>query len=258
MDAIAGSVAPGAGFELKRLGIRGLVHPARNGTGRDLHSGGRPVRRLLMFRAILLLTAASAVVSSGGCGIYNPRHGMILRGDWSLEMNRVPWLNSRTQSYDEVGPWRLQRRRDPAAAGRTGKAASRYRGMRVRAAPKWWPTVARRRPWSAAPVRGRMGRAPRLRPPQQVAHSRFHPVPTRPVFTPWNCPTADPGASSPQQMQSPGMQPPRELIPTPAASQSTTQSSRASSQVKTTAWIFKPEEASDQTLGVQIAGTWMI
>ena len=39
------------------------------------------------------------VVCSGGC--FRPRHGVIVRGDWSLEMNRVPWLVSRTDAHEE-------------------------------------------------------------------------------------------------------------------------------------------------------------
>lgn len=206
------------------------------------------MRRLLIFRAILFLTAASAVVSSGGCGIYNPRHGMILRGDWSLEMNRVPWLNSRTQSYDEVGRAGCSEGMilQPPAQPESCVEVS---GMPGACGPQMAAHRCPPPPLVCRKCAGAHGAGAAASPPQQqVALSRFHPVPTRPVFTPWNCPTADPGVGSPQEQQAPGMQPPRELIPTPAASQSTTQRSRANSQVKTTAWVFKPEEASDQTL----------
>ncbi len=189
---------------------RSILDRARGRLGR---AGGRPVRRLLLFQVALAMMGGLLATGSG-CGLYNPRHGTILRGDWSLELNRTPWLNSRTQSYDEVGEAScgpgmvLQPPMSP-------KGCAEVPGVPVTHScppgPVRCGTCARVRAPTSAP------------PPQQMAHSRFHPVPTRPVFTPWNCPTSDPRRRAPQGPQPPQSQPRGEVIPTPAASQAATQ-----------------------------------
>lgn len=206
------------------------------------------MRRRLLSQAFFLVTAA-VLVSGSGCGLYNPRHGMILRGDWSLELNRVPWLNSRTQSYDEVGegcsaPGMLLE--PPAAPGSCANASG---------APVPCPTQAVAHRCPPAPLRclacERSHFASATPPPQQVAHSRFHPVPTRPVFTPWTCPTSTSPPGPSQTPPSPQAQPERELIPTPAASQEASQPTRADRAVTSAAWIFQPEDAKGERFAVR-------
>lgn len=51
-------------------------------------------RKSVLAACLLLATCAGA-----GCGYQRPRHGFILRGDWSLELNRVPWLASHGPLY---------------------------------------------------------------------------------------------------------------------------------------------------------------
>ncbi len=195
------------------------------------------MRRPLQIQMTLLILGGLLATGSG-CGICNPRHGMLLRGDWSLELNRVPWLNSRTQSYDEVG--------EGCDQGTMVQPPMSPQGcVDTSGAPVACPTQPVAHSCQPGPLACRMcsgSRADgRAAPPQRGAHSRFHPVPTRPVFTPWNCPAPDPRAHAPHRPQTPRMQQESELIPTPEASQSSMQPTRAASPTTSSAWVFQPE-----------------
>ena len=48
----------------------------------------------------MVLIGSSLVVVNLGCRP-NQRHGLILRGDWSLECNRTPWLSGRETTIQE-------------------------------------------------------------------------------------------------------------------------------------------------------------
>jgi hypothetical protein len=216
-----------------------VQHVATNAAynrSRLAESGGRPVRRRLLLQVPLLL-AVGVLLSSCGCGLCNPRHGMILRGDWSLELNRVPWLNSRTQSYDEVGE-------ESCGPGMPLRPPISPEGcVGASGVPVAGPSpVAHTCPRGGLMCRtcARSNSATSAPSPQQVAHSRFHPVPTRPVFTPWNCPVPDPETGAPQKLQPVQEQPQSEVIPTPAASQSAMKPTRASGSVTSASWVFQP------------------
>lgn len=191
------------------------------------------MRRLLFLQAVLVL-AAGVVASSSGCGLCNPRHGMILRGDWSLELNRVPWLNSRTQNYDETGGescgpgMALQPPEGCAGASRTPIACPSPVAHTCPRGGVLCRTCGRQSPVSPSSTE------------QQLGYSRFHPVPTRPVFTPWNCPTPDAGATVPQKSQPAQEQPEREVIPTPEVSQAAMRPTHAGGAVTTASWVFRP------------------
>ena len=197
------------------------------------------MRRRLPFKTILLL-ASCLIANSSGCGIYNPRHGTILRGSWSLECNRVPWLNSRTRSYDEVGESGCGQGMvtSPAIGNADGTVSALYPAQPAAHVCASGPLACRScaQTASATPVSPPMG------------HSRFHPVPTRPVFTPWKCPTAATRKSAPVRPARPS-QP--EVIPTPEASLSTMVPTRADSRVKNAAWIFQPEDSSVPTIAAR-------
>jgi hypothetical protein len=202
------------------------------------------VRRLLFFQATIL-AATGLLATSSGCGLYNPRHGMILRGDWSLELNRVPWLNSRTQTYDESGEGGCGTMIGPEGIG-PGGALGATTGLSY-AAPEGCRTGQTSHRCLPGGVRCRTcaashGSVPTMAPAQQVAHSRFHPVPTRPVFTPWNCPKTDPRTNTaPKKPTQPRTQSAPELIPTPAAPRATSHSTGADESVASAAWVFRPE-----------------
>ena len=56
-------------------------------------------RRRIGLVAIACLLLAMSV----GCNLCaRPRHGLIVRGDWSFELNRVPWL-ARRAAEDSPG-----------------------------------------------------------------------------------------------------------------------------------------------------------
>ncbi len=41
------------------------------------------------------------ILACSGCRCPNPRHGVIVRGDFSLELNRIPWMKKRGTEYQE-------------------------------------------------------------------------------------------------------------------------------------------------------------
>ena len=149
-----------------------------------------------------LLGCALLLVVTGCC--YRPRHGVVVRGDWSLELNRVPWLVNRTQS---LGEYSVPRDGCLADGAPMGPAAG----------PGHCSRCGRLLGGGAAQPDGEAG---------CQAHSRFHPVPTRPVFqapVEHYSPIARPegeqesGAADANRVQTgpSGAPPPVELIPAP-------------------------------------------
>ena len=209
-------------------------------TGRSLlaeKKGGRPVRRPLLLQATILLAAGSLLVSTGCCTRF-PGYGTIIRGQWSLECNKVPWLDSREETCEEIsggdcGPGMMLGA--PCEGGDVPLACSTAHGCR--------PGLMGCRTCGHSTVGGPQS--------QQMGHGRFHPVPTRPVFTPWKCPPAGPAAKpSHGRARQPEQMAP-EVIPTPAGTQSRREPTRADSSVASAAWIFRPEEASGPTLAAK-------
>jgi hypothetical protein len=201
-------------------------------------SGGRPVRRLLLFHFAAAAIFSLLLVSSG-CGLCGVRHGMILRGDWSLEMNRVPWLNSHSRTavdsgQSDCGDTMVAAPAAACVGGPSGSSAvhqTAHRGVGCRhASPACSSCAASVQPAAE---------------PQKTAHSRFHPIPTRPVFTPWNCPKPAAPRAAPKAPSAPVAP---ELIPTPPAAKAAMRPTRADSQVASTAWIFAPSEAASASV----------
>ena len=55
----------------------------------------RPWQRMSLIFALALLVMAS------GCHIHKkPKRGVLLRGDWALEINRTPWIGDSAESYE--------------------------------------------------------------------------------------------------------------------------------------------------------------
>lgn len=135
-----------------------------------------------------IAVACMLLVVCGGC-LCRPRHGMIIRGDWSPEMNRVPWVASRSAADQECSETAIEC--SPACL-MEGEMSAGY--------PCEPPTAAQPdadRTSHSAPQSGSGGRIFQRRGRSRVAdsvqpaiaaapheHSRFHPVPTRPVFLP--------------------------------------------------------------------------
>ena len=142
-------------------------------------------------RSVGLLTLACLllVTYAGGCHWARPRHGVILRGDWSMELNRVPWLAHRADVHEECSVSECATGCVPVgeggADGEFGSGGG-CEGPTVAAPPAddlSGPVcrggVCRR----CRACRGLLGAGP-VQPAVALSyrHSRFHPVPTRPVF----------------------------------------------------------------------------
>jgi len=190
----------------------------------------------------LLLTSCCV-----GCGRL-VRHGWILRGDWSLEMNRVPWLTGRSESHQEVS--------EEGACFSTGC-------VDVEAGPAMTPTEAP--PFEGASCsrcgarglcshRGASDAGKSASVEGSDGLSRFHPVPTRPVFEPRWDPLTIPADSSwteppqiePEPTQRAPLPRPVEVVPVPQPED------RAASRTKNTqpgrtSWVFCRPVAPDPT-----------
>jgi len=133
-----------------------------------------------MMTRYLLAAAAVWACSAAGCCSKN---GYILRGDWSFELNRVPFLASNGPTYQssECGDCTaVDSQCAPACAH--GAACDGPRGA-TRAIPHRCQHHGA--PYHEGPVGDEMHPPmPEPPPPAHAAHARFHPVPTRPVFEP--------------------------------------------------------------------------
>lgn len=129
----------------------------------------------------LAVVALASTLGSAGCCCQ--RKGIVLRGDWSFELNRVPHMRSNgptysgdacTMSCDEYSCTSCD---DGSCVGcrSGGQAGGRSGGG-------YYESV----PGGAGSSGGYESGAPMPAPPQPTpaAQSRFHPVPTRPVFEP--------------------------------------------------------------------------
>lgn len=122
-----------------------------------------------------MMAAATLLCALAGC--CNPK-GFILRGDWSIEMNRVPWLAGHGAEYESC---------DDDSTGHECAGAScthAHRGENCKSAPCVRQPVQE----SAESVHSAV--ESETPPAEHGAHRsvtpaapvRFHPLPTRPVF----------------------------------------------------------------------------
>jgi len=199
-----------------------------------------------------LLALAAACLCSAGC---IPGRGYLLRGDWSMELNRVPWIGSRTEAYDEKGAGRsdvLMGCESPLP-GTVGGCGPCGTGMGPGAVQGVQPAAPAASP-TTGPGAGELGDA-------GVGPGRFHPVPTQPVFSRrtvsglgLDCmclpsPKTTPAESlMPPAPMPPGVEP--EVIPTPPAESDAAQSAAVPRRLHPTAsgrasWIFPPAQPVD-------------
>lgn len=57
-------------------------------------------RKLFCCYALLVM---ALLMMAQGCVLCSPRKGLIFRGDWAFEINRVPWVKERDSNYKETG-----------------------------------------------------------------------------------------------------------------------------------------------------------
>lgn len=131
---------------------------------------------------------ALALSVSAFAGCCNPK-GFILRGDWSVEMNRLPWLAGHGAEYEAASDEECD---DPREAARKRHSA---RGEEIKT-PQPDKEPAQASPGVPAPAEHQPGEHPPGEIEEEADHPdgdeqasavmaapvRFHPVPTRPVF----------------------------------------------------------------------------
>jgi hypothetical protein len=182
--------------------------------------------------------------TSAGCLHLPVRHGMILKGDWSLEMNRIPWLKGRDNTYQEPSNY---------ATGQNVYAAQ-IDSPFATAGPSPIPAMAAYRPAGCGPGGcGPASSGQSVMGPQP--HARFHAVPTGSAFratpsfapmtsVPTSPPPLPPVKSAPAPLQPSPLPTESQTIPTPRPTslevptrQTAVAREKASQQVS---WIFNP------------------
>lgn len=127
------------------------------------------------------------MVGSSGCCCW-PRHGVIVHRGWSLEMNRVPWVVSRTDAREECSGSGVDCVGGCLTEG--GMSAGLPSESPTPAPPSADASSCRPQKGRGRRLCGRCGQAccgGSVQPvgaTEPYSHPRFHPVPTRPVFSP--------------------------------------------------------------------------
>lgn len=172
-----------------------------------------------------LAAVCSLLLCTSGCFCWpRAKHGLVLRGDWSLELNRAPWLANRSESYQEASP-------DCVPTLQSTAAGVDFAPMPSPGTPQPTTTMPHSPPppqvpqrpaaplpmdesacrlnggrcissgGSMVPVRSLAGG-----PPQEqnvYRHPSFHPVPSQPVFSRREG-VSPPGGSISERQQPPG------------------------------------------------------
>ncbi|MBA4020137.1 MAG: hypothetical protein C0483_23495 [Pirellula sp.] len=155
--------------------------------------------KLLHSRRYALALIALAAVASVGCCC--TRKGLVLRGDWSLELNRVPHMRSNGPTYDAdcAAPSCTSCTSGSCTCGDALSAAGGQefgavdgggsrclvqRGRMVGGAGGEYFDEGHGGAYGDAYAGGENGENYVQHDPAAPAFSRFHPVPTRPVFEP--------------------------------------------------------------------------
>jgi len=204
------------------------------------------VQRAIIRRVGPVAIVCCLLLTCAGCCGLRPRHGLIVRGDWSLELNRIPWLASRGGEYQAPGaPCLSGETMSPADAG---QGASVLPAVAQMCGPQCVGQMCNHRGTRRSPV----AVAKPAAGPGYHNHPRFHPVPSQPVFSPRadRFPSVSGGTSSPAYPEpglgappndgaTPQKQLPPEEIPTPPPSSSTAaQAETAEETSKSSSWIF--------------------
>lgn len=200
------------------------------------------MRGLPQHRAVWLIVGCCLLVADSGCCWQRPRHGVIVRGDFALELNRIPWMTGRGEQYPhaDCGEAECAEACEPCLSGGCKRPCA---GGEEAAA----------KPVAAAGC---------------CNQPRFFPVPTRPVFSAradFSCPPVPPGViRQPEGLPGAGgampieVCPPRsvpsgsgtaepELVPTPPGEKPSPDKPAGSAEPATSAsalpkWLVTPPE----------------
>ena len=202
-----------AGANERAIGV--VDKTAARGTGRSAHRG--EIMKLLHTRRYALALIALAAATSVGCCCI--RKGLVLRGDWSLELNRVPHMRSNGPAYDAdcSAPSCTSCTSGNCTCGDCLSSAGRQEfGMVDGAGGRCLVHRGRMVGGAEGGYYGEGGEYGDAyaggenyvqHDPAAPAFSRFHPVPTRPVFEPQ--PVAyHPAMGAPPQPQAERLPPP--------------------------------------------------
>ena len=221
-----------------------------------------------------LVVGCCLLLACSGCFGTQPTPGLILQRGWSLDPNRVPPLDSQSTAHEESS--QSDGGGGTASPARTGRdvpfpteAAPKTPGLEQTDCQTPCPPDSYLRRGGPICGGGRRvcGMCGRLRRPVEPAvevgyqnHPRFHPVPTRPAFSPrldqlpvplrdvipndFSAPELPPEGGSPQIQVIPPAPPP-EQIPTPEGeAEDEGRMTRAPKRPGTTShpasWIFNP------------------
>ena len=134
------------------------------------------MRTRFLYGLGLGLIGLGLLTSLGGCHVPNPRHGIVFRGDWTLELNRVPWMAERGgDSYQQ--PFTSC----DSCQSETNIGISEVCDDNTCVAHNCNPGLG----CSVKPCLSQSLPAPQMSNASSGGgHSRFFPVPTRPAFSP--------------------------------------------------------------------------
>ncbi|MBN1912478.1 MAG: hypothetical protein JW818_22340 [Pirellulales bacterium] len=196
------------------------------------------MRAQLVRQVVCLAVGLALIMICSGCWP-RPRHGLIVRGDFALELNRIPWLKSRGADYNE--------------------ALAEPGGECIESVCHTNPAPAA--PAVCAPGPNAMGQGGAVAQTGYHNEPRFFPVPTRPAFAPregesglmpphgpMTLPRSldfVPDCAVPLQPECPPDEPApqREVIPAPSPSKQQASSRSAP------AWIFQPPTETETASG---------
>lgn len=235
------------------------------------------------------------MLACSGCWYPRPRHGVVLRGDWSLELNRVPWLKKRSTSYEETStpsadcepayPPSLDC--DPALPNEAvpKEAGPQQSSFETPCSPDSCRRCGDWVPGSRLLACRSCGRSRRAVPAEvgYQSHPRFHPVPVEPVFLPrsgpvpvvhnrmnprdHSAPRPSPDAGAPQIHAAPSAPVPEQIRTPPPGPKKEDRVTRAPRRLGTASrsrsWIFNPptpgklEPAVEARLSTQANGRWI-
>ena len=227
---------------------RGLIS-ARNRN--ELPSSIRDSGLCGMGRISVFVIACCLLPMAAGCMRLPVRHGMIVKGDWSLEMNRIPWMKSRDNVYQQ----------QPSECATVEGICAMEIDSPFATGPASIP--------SSLPIACHSGNAgcgsaacgePTV---GYQAHARFHPVPTRSVFAsepslaPAMIERTSPAAlppvrRTPQSLEPPPLPPETEAIPAPRPASPESSNGQTAVHRETgsrqVSWVFSTATAGSESV----------
>ena len=205
-----------------------------------------------MGRIGVFVVACCLLPTMVGCMRFPIRHGMIVKGDWSLEMNRIPWMKGRDNVYQEPSELEMPQNIcateiDSPFATNAVRIPSR-RPMAGYCPDAGWGDAGCGCVSESGPTVGYQSQA------------RFHPVPTRSVFgsDPSLAPTlnerAIPAPIPPVRSVPNSLEPPlpleTEVLPTPPASPEGPKDETAvyrETGTRPMSWVFSTATAGNES-----------